>query len=88
MSYVALDVEFLMVSVSLIFFLRIPSISRILQRKISDLKLGLSLINALTFGHIKVWQSYDKPEVKISRVITNGLCKLKINSTSLVFQKL
>lgn len=32
------------------------------------------------FGHIKVWQSNDKPEVKISHVITNGLCKLKINA--------
>lgn len=54
-----------------------------------NLDFGRRLINiyVLAFGHIKVWQSYDKPEVKISRVITNGLCKLKINCVFLVFKK-
>lgn len=49
----------------------------------------LSLINiyVLMFGHIKVWQRYDKPEVKISRIITNGLCKSKINRISAFSRK-
>lgn len=55
-----------------------------------NLKLDFAyLINiyVLMFGHIKVCQSYDKPEVKISHVITNGLCKLKINCISTFSRK-